>query len=83
MGYDATTKYVITKNEGIDKWVHVLPNGAHEPLPYPLTMKAGEVGPIVAKAQPDKQIGFLAELFGPATKSFYGEIVWMQPGWGQ
>ena len=82
MSYDETKRYVITRNLGVDRWVHVRSNGSHEIIDFPTAMRAGEVAEEVARANPSKQIGFLADTFGPATCSLYGEFVWLKPGYG-
>lgn len=80
--YDTNTQMLITRNLSIDKWVHVMPNGSHISLGYPASEKAGDIAKTVARMT-GKQIGILSEVFGPACKALYGEIVWFKKGFEQ
>lgn len=78
--YDRSKQIVITRNQDINKWVVVEPNGSHISIDNISTsMKAGEVVEYVrTRIDPAIQIGVLSEVFGPNVKSVYGEVVWMR-----
>jgi len=78
--YNEATQMVIGRNYVIMDMVHVRSNGAHDPLKIDINTKMGDVAKIVAKANPNKQIGIMSECFGPATKAAYGEVVWFKHG---
>lgn len=79
--YDRSKQIVITRNLGVDKWAIVEPNGSHVPMSEcPAAMKAGEViAHVATKISTEIQIGILSEVFGPAVKRVYGEVVWLTP----